>query len=179
MSDRRFGPLPRDEMTDDQRAVADAILAGPRGSNTGLRGPFEALLRNPDLADAAQRLGEHVRFRSALPRHLNELAILVIGAHWHAAFEVYAHRRLAVEAGLDPAVADAAAGGERPALDSDAAAVYDFAAQLVTDGDVTDDAFAAVADRFGLEGAIDLIATVGYYTVVSFVLNVDRYPVPE
>ena len=49
----------------------------------------------------------------------------------------------------------------------------------MTTGDVTDEQFAAVRDRFGLEGAIELIGTVGYYTLVSFILNVDRYPVPE
>jgi len=166
-------------MTAEQRAVADTIASGPRAATTGLRGPFEALLRSPDLADAAQRVGEHVRFRSALPRHLNELAILVTGAHWHAAFEVYAHTELAIDAGLDPAVAEAVGRGERPDLDADAAAVHDFARQLVTTGAVDDGVFAAVADRFGLEGAIDLVGTVGYYTLVSFVLNVDRYPVPE
>jgi 4-carboxymuconolactone decarboxylase len=36
-----------------------------------------------------------------------------------------------------------------------------------------------VAGRWGQTGAIDLIGAVGYYTFVSFVLNVDRYPLPD
>lgn len=176
---RRFGPLPADEMTHEQRAVADAILAGPRASTTGLSGPFEALLRSPDLADRVQRLGEHVRFGSSIPRRLNELAILLTARRWSAQFEWHAHRRLAVEAGLDPAVADALARGEIPELGPDERAVHDFAEQLLATGEVTDGAFAAVADRWGQQGAVDLIGTVGYYCLVSFVLNVDRYPVPD
>jgi 4-carboxymuconolactone decarboxylase len=165
-------------MTREQRTVADAILAGPRASSTGLRGPFEALLRSPGLADAAQRLGEHVRFRSALPRHLNELAIILTARRWTAQFEWFAHRQMAVDAGLDPAVADAIAVGEVPALDAEATAVYEFATQLLETGEVTDAVFDAVTTRWGEAGAADLIGAVGYYTLVSFVLNVDRYPVP-
>jgi 4-carboxymuconolactone decarboxylase len=177
--DRRFGPLPLDAMTAEQRAVADAILAGPRSMSTGLRGPFEALLRSPGLADAAQHLGEQIRFRSSLPARLNELAIILCARRWTAQFEWFAHRQLAIDAGLDPAVADAIAAGERPVLDDDGAAVLDFASQLLEEGSVDDERFAAVVDRWGQRGAMDLIGAVGYYTLVSFVLNVDRYPLPD
>jgi 4-carboxymuconolactone decarboxylase len=178
---RRFGGLGFSEMTPEQRTVADAILAGPRSTSTGLQGPFEALLRSPGLADATQRLGEQIRFRSSLPTRLNELAIIVCARHWDAEFEWFAHRRMAVEAGLDPAVADAVAEGRQPdfADDPDAAAVHDFAVQLLETGSVDDERFAAVATRFGHRGAVDLIGAVGYYTFVSFVLNVDRYPLPD
>ena len=37
-------------MTEDQRRVYRAIVAGPRG---GVRGPFDALLRSPELAEKA------------------------------------------------------------------------------------------------------------------------------
>lgn len=181
MSDqpRRFGPLPLEAMTPEQRVVADAILSGPRGGQSGLRGPFEALLHSPGLADLAQQLGAQVRFRSSLPDALKELAIIMVARRWTAQYEWYAHRRLAVDAGLDPALADAIAVGAPPLLDPDAAAVYEFVAGLVEAGDVTDEAFDAVVSRWGTQGAVDLIGTVGYYTLVSLILNVDRYPLPE
>ena len=175
---RRFGPFPLEAMSPEQRTVADEILSGPRAGSTGLRGPFEALLHSPDLADAAQRLGVHIRFGSSLPTPLNEMAILMVARRWTAQFEWYAHRRMAVDAGLDPAVADAIAEGRRPVLDADAAAVYVFVSELLEEGDVGDAAFGDVASRWGKRGAIDLIGAAGYYTLVSFVLNVDRYPVP-
>jgi 4-carboxymuconolactone decarboxylase len=86
---------------------------------------------------------------------------------------------MALDAGLDPAVADAIAIGARPELDDDAAAVYEFASQLLERGAVTDEAWEAVVDRWGKRGAIDLIGAIGYYCLVSFILNVDRYPVPD
>ncbi|MFI5053617.1 MAG: carboxymuconolactone decarboxylase family protein [Acidimicrobiia bacterium] len=176
---RRFGALPLDAMSPEQRAVADAVLAGPRGASTGLRGPFEALLHSPDLADAAQRMGEHVRFRSSIPRPLNEMAIIMTARHWSTQFEWHVHRQMAIDAGLDPAVADAIARDQHPALDADATAVYEFAVQLLERGRVTDEAWDAVVQRWGRRGAIDLIGAVGYYSLISFILNVDRYPVPE
>jgi 4-carboxymuconolactone decarboxylase len=167
-------------MTPEQRAVADAILSGPRGASRGLRGPFEALLHSPGLADLAQQLGAQVRFRSSLPNPLKELAIIMVARRWTAQYEWYAHRRLAVDAGLAPAIADAVAAGERPAaLDGDTNAVYEFVGGLLKSGDVSDEAFSAVVYRWGKQGAMDLIGTVGYYTLVSLVLNVDRYPIPD
>jgi 4-carboxymuconolactone decarboxylase len=165
-------------MTPEQQAIADDILSGPRGGRGGLQGPFEAFLRSPGVAEPAQRLGEHVRFRSSLPAVLNEMAILLTARRWAARFEWYAHRRLAEAAGLDPAVADAIEAGDRPALEPDGAAVYDYALQLLDGGHVTDRAWEDVVERWGKQGAMDLIALVGYYTLVSFTLNVDRYPVP-
>lgn len=174
---KRFPPLDRDALTAEQRSVVDALLAGPRGS---MAGPFDALLRSPELAGRLQHVGAYVRFESSLPRALNELAILLTARRWSAQFEWWAHRRMALEAGLDPAVADAIAAGRRPErLDPEQAVVVDFVTPLLETGSVPDAAFAAAVEAFGERGAIDLVGTVGYYTIVSFVLNVDRYPLPE
>ena len=65
MSERRFKELDPATMSPEQKKVADAIQAGPRGA--GLRGPFNALLRSPDLCDIVQRVGAYVRFSSCDP----------------------------------------------------------------------------------------------------------------
>lgn len=181
MEPRRFGPLDGDDLTEAQQAVVAEILSGPRGGQTTkVGGPFEALLRSPGLASPVQRVGEHVRFESALPRRLTELAVLMTARKWTAQFEWYAHHRMAREAGLDPAVADAIANGQRPdPIDDDALSVYRFAEQLLETGSVDDRVFVDVVDRFGEQATVDLIGTVGYYCLISFVLNVDRYPVPD
>jgi 4-carboxymuconolactone decarboxylase len=177
MEPERFAELDEASLSDEQRRVRAAILAGPRG---GMRGPFKALLRSPGLFDTAQRLGAYVRFRSSLPRALNELAILLTARHWTAQFEWYAHHRLALEAGLPPAVAAAIAEGRRPdAMSEEIAAVHDFVRSLLSTGAVPDAQFAAVRERFGEAGVVDLIGAVGYYSLVSMVLNVDRVQVPS
>ena len=173
----RLPPIPESELNEAQRRVRDGIASGPRG---GVRGPFDALLRSPELADRMQRLGAYVRFESSLPPPLSELAILVTARHWGAQYEWYAHRRLAEKAGLAPAVADAIAEGRCPAaLEADEAAVVDFCRELHETKHVSDAAWNAALGRFGERGVIDLIGTCGYYGAVSMVLNAARVPMPE
>ena len=177
MSDGRFSALTAETMTAEQKRVADAIQAGPRGA--GLRGPFNALLRSPDLCDVVQRVGAVVRFGTSLPQKLNELAIIMAGRKWTAQYEFHAHRRLALEAGLSPAIADAVAAGKRPpGMAEDEATVYDFASELLGTGQVSDAAFQRAKAAFGERGVIDLVGAVGYYSLVSMVLNVARVPLP-
>ena len=97
----RLPPLPPEQRSPAQTEVAQAIIAGPRGS---LGGPFQAWLRSPVLAERLQTLGEYVRFDNVLPRRLSEFAILITARHWTAQFEWYAHHKLALAAGLDPAL---------------------------------------------------------------------------
>jgi 4-carboxymuconolactone decarboxylase len=172
---RRFPPLDPATMSETQRKAAADMMA----SRKSLDGPFNGMLRSPELGDRLQRVGHYVRFMSPLPASLREIAILLTARHWTAQFEWYAHRKLALEAGLAPAICDAIAKGERPgALDAAQSAVYDFAAALLATGQVSDPVFEAVERQFGEAGAADIIGTVGYYTTVSFFLNVDRFPVP-
>jgi len=173
----RLPPIPESELSEAQRRVRDRIASGPRG---GVRGPFDALLRSPELADRLQKVGAYVRFESSLPAPLSELAILVTARHWGAQYEWWAHRRLAEKAGLAPAIADAIAEGRRPgALQEDEAAVYDFCRELHETKNVSDAAWNAALARFGERGVIDLIGTCGYYGAVSMVLNAARVPLPE
>ena len=65
MSEPRFTTLTPETMTADQKRVADAIQSGPRGA--GLRGPFNALLRSPELCDLVQRLGAFRAVRDLHP----------------------------------------------------------------------------------------------------------------
>lgn len=177
MTVERFPPLTLDEMTAEQRAAAEAILAGPRKR---LAGPFNVWMRSPDLGDKLQRVGEYVRFRSSLPGRLNEFAILITARHWTAQFEWYAHLPLALAAGLDPQVAADLADGRRPAdMQDDEAAIYDFCIELRRDRQVAEPTYAAIRDRFGERGVVDLIGLMGYYDTVSMTLNIGQVPLPD
>jgi 4-carboxymuconolactone decarboxylase len=173
----RLPVIPPEQLTAEQRKVLDAIQAGPRGA--GVRGPFHALLRSPELCDLVQRVGAYVRFSTSIPGKLNELAICMAGRKWTAQYEFYAHRRLAIQAGLKQEIADAVAAGTRPAgMDADEAAVYDFVTELLASGQVSDARYDAIKTRFGERGVVDLVGAVGYYSLVSMVLNVAQVPLP-
>ena len=173
----RFKPLTMDEMTPEQKAMADAILSGPRGT---LNGPFNVMLRSPDLGDRLQKVGEYVRFKTSIPPRLNELAILVTARAWTAQYEWYAHYQYAMKAGVPPAVADDIAAGKRPTkMQGDEEVVYNFTRELIDTKQVSDATFNAVKEKFGERGVVDLVGLIGYYHIVSMLLNVDRYPLPE
>ena len=178
MTGPRFTPIPPEQMTAEQKRVVQALTDGPRG---GLRGPFPALLRLPELADRVRLLGDYVRFEGAtLSAPLRELAILVVARFWSAQYEWYAHRQHAVKAGVDPSVPEAIAKGERPPrLSADEALVYDVCSELLNDRDVGDKTFAAAVARFGEAGLLELVGLAAYYGFVSLILNLNRTPIPE
>jgi 4-carboxymuconolactone decarboxylase len=177
MSGPRFKPIPPEQMTAEQKRVVQALTDGPRG---GLRGPFPALLRLPELADRVRVLGDYVRFEGTLAGNLRELAILVVARFWSAQYEWYAHSQHAVKAGIDPSVPAAIAKGERPPrLSADEALVYDVCSELLNDRDVSDKTFAAAVTRFGESTVLELVSLAAYYGFVSLILNLNRTPIPE
>ncbi len=186
-ADQRFKPIPLENLTPEQRVLADAIRSGPRSAvkNSAaakpgpLGGPFNVWLRSPGVGNIIQSLGAEIRFRSSLPPQLNELAILVTARRWTSQYEWFAHHRLALEAGLDPAIGADIAQGRRPQkMSKDEAIVHDFSRELHDTQGVSDANYKAALDRFGERGVMDLIAVNGYYVLVSMCLNVDRTPLP-
>jgi 4-carboxymuconolactone decarboxylase len=173
----RFKPLAYDQMSAEQRTMIEHLLAGERAS-TG--GPFNVLLRSPQMGDAAQQLGAQIRFHSALPARVREMAILISARHWTAQYEWYAHKRLALAAGLAPDVVSAIAEGKRPpSMQADERAVYDFEMELLQTHHVGDATFQSAVAAIGERGVVDLMGLVGYYGLVSMILNVDGYPLPD
>ena len=172
----RFRPLTAETLTPPQKTMVDSLLSGTR---TSLDGPFNVLLRSPEMGDLAQKLGEHVRFKSAVPSRLNEMTILITARWWSSQYEWYAHKPLALNAGLSPTVVDDIQAGRRPSrMQADETVVYDFVTELRDRRRVSDATFKAAVTLLGEQGVVDLMATMGYYDLVSMTLNVDRYPLP-
>src|SRR5262245_28804622 len=173
----RFTPLAYAEMTAPQKKMFENLISGER---RGASGPFNVLLRSPEMGDLAQQFGASMRYHSSIPPKLNELAIIITARHWTSQYEWYAHRRAAQTAGLSQSIIDAVAAGTRPAsMAADEQAVYDFVSELLATKQVSDATFKAAKDKFGERGVVDLIGVSGYYQLVSMLLNVDRYPLPE
>jgi len=166
-------------MSEIQRAAVAELARGPRGAFNP-HGPNALFLRSPDLMSRTQKVGEYLRYKSSLPRRLNEFAILITARRWTAQLEWLSHLPLALEAGLDSSVAEELSRGVRPrAMRDDEAALYDFCTELHEQRSVSDAVFKNARDRFGEQGVIDLIALTGYYTMLAMVLNVAQEPLPE
>jgi 4-carboxymuconolactone decarboxylase len=173
----RFAPLAYEQLNPQQKALADQVLSGK--IQGGTNGPFNALLRSPELGGAILRYGEYIRFHSPLPPKLNEIAALMTTRYWTAQFPWYAHHRAATQAGLSDAIISAIAEGRRPAtLEPDERAVYEFCRELLKTTQMSDATFAAAKERLGERGVVELIGVIGYYGIVSMVVNTDRYPLP-
>jgi 4-carboxymuconolactone decarboxylase len=172
----RFKPLTYEEMTPAQKTMIDHLLAGERQN---LGGPFNVLLRSPEMGDLAQQFGASMRFHADLPKTALETVIIVTARYWMAQFEWQAHKRAALQAGVSPSVVDAIANGIKPVgMPSEVEVAYNFISELLKNKQVSDAAFKAAKDKFGEKGVVDIIGLSGWYSMVSMALNVDRYPLP-
>jgi 4-carboxymuconolactone decarboxylase len=173
----RFTRLEEADMDPRQQEVAASISAGARG---GVRGPFMAWLHSPEMAERLQQVGRFARWESSLPARLSELAILVTAKRWRARYEWFAHHKMAMEGGLSPAIAEDVRLGRTPSgMAEDEAAVFHFVQEVQATGDVSDARFEEAKRLFGERGVAELLGITGYYTAVSFTLNVDRVPLPD
>jgi 4-carboxymuconolactone decarboxylase len=168
-----------ENLSPSQQGVYDAIVSA---SNRGgrLPAPYQLSLHCPEFTDKWQQMGELLRYRTGLPRHINELAILITARHWSCDYEWYAHAPAALAAGLSPKIIEAIRVGQEPEFESAGErAVYDFCSQLLRTHFVDEATHAAVRQAFGITGAIEVVAVVGYYVMVAMALNGHAYPLPS
>ena len=173
----RMPPIPRDQWTEAQAKAAEEF-ARIRGQD--VFGPFALMLRSPDVMLRAAAMGDYMRYKTSLPRALNEMIILLTARHWSQQFEWFAHQPMALKAGLSETIVSAISKGRRPeVLSHDEAIVYDFTTELLRLQNVSDDAYARAHQRFGEPGIIDMIGVAGYYSFLSMMMNTARTAVPE
>ena len=172
----RLPPLSPATWTEAQRICAEEIIQGPRGS---LIEPFRPLLRSPELCTHVQRTGEYLRYRSAIGLRLSELAILVTACHWVQQVEWSIHAPIAMREGIALEVVQALAAGRRPDYQrTDEALVHDFTQESLRERCVSDTTWAAAREVLGEQGVVDLLGIVGYYTMLSIVMNGAQTPPP-
>ena len=174
MSRDRLPPIPDEALTAAQRAAAEELSSGARRK---LAGPLLPLLRSPKLMARVQKVGEYLRFESALPARIKELAILVVARHWDQGYEWAFHLPLALKAGVTRETAEAIAERRGPAaLVREEAAACALLEQLLKTRQVDDETYAAALEAFGEAGVVDLVAFGGYYGLLAMVMNAARTP---
>ena len=158
----------KDTATPAQLAVWDRI-AQSRGR---VAGPFAALLHSPELARRIAETGHYVRFEGPLTQVERELAIITVARALDCQYEWAAHAVLARRAGVRDEVVAAIRERRAPAgLTPAEAQVHAYAVALLREHRVSDEAFAGLQKRFGLEGLVDFTATIGYYAMIACALN--------
>jgi 4-carboxymuconolactone decarboxylase len=168
----------RDQLDEDQKKLLAAIESGPRG-RVHLSGPFAIWMQAPEFGHHAQALGGFVRLRSSIEPRLSELAILCTARHWRAHYEWMAHAPIAERNGVSPDTVKAIQAGRRPAkAKRDELLVYDLARELYRDRRVSDPLFKKAQKQFGNKGIVELLGILGYYAMVSMMLNVFRAETP-
>ena len=168
-------PMPaHSAMTDEQRAVAQALIDGPR---KGVYGPFVALLRSPQLLDRVGKLGEYLRFGSIIEGRIRELVICAVSRALTNQFEWLMHAPLAVMEGVAQATIDALYAGARPKhVPPDEEAALDFARELLATHGVSEPTYASALTHFGEQGLVELTTLIGYFVMVSWLMNVAHTP---
>jgi 4-carboxymuconolactone decarboxylase len=171
----RYRAFKRDELSDQQRAVFDAIGAGPRGGV--VPAPFHILLESPELAALTQALGAFCRYRTGFPPKLSELLVLVTAAYWSCDFELAVHAREAAKAGISQSVIEALRVGRLPDFeDAESKLIYDFATTFFAARDVPDALFDQAVEQFGRRRVVELTGVLGYYSGLAILLRIFRVP---
>jgi 4-carboxymuconolactone decarboxylase len=176
----RLPILAEDKLAPEQRALLDSIRSGPRGGGVSIRGPFAVFLHAPAYGELAQKLGGFMRYKTGVSPRLSEFAILCTARLWCAQYEWYAHVPIAEKAGVKAAAIRDIHAGRRPkAAAKDELAIYDFVHELYKTRRVSDKNYKRVQAVLGDAATVELVGILGYYAMISMILNVYRMLPPE
>jgi len=185
----RLPPLSPSELTAAQQPLYDDMRKGIETNFKGftaidadgrLIGPWNSWLRFPKFGGPVWELVKALSTAPSLPKPVREVAILVTGARFHAAYEIYAHVLVAELRGIADAKIATIVAGERPTdLTREEAIAYDMASALVSGGVLPELTYRQAVAAFGEAGTAELISLVGLYCMVSVTLNGFDVQVPE
>ena len=164
----RVAKLEPDELSPEQKKLYDDI-AGARGV---VGGPFAIWLRQPAVADVANRFGNAVRLHGKLDKRLFELMTIVVARHWGAQYEWFVHVQAARKAGVSDEAIEALRNKQMPVFArDDERLVYDIVTELSETKRLSDASYQRALDFFGQDLLIELITATGFYTLVAMMLN--------
>jgi alkylhydroperoxidase family enzyme len=143
-------------------------------------GPWNPWLHEPVIGKAIWDLTLAMTAKATLADNIRQIVILVVGARFDAAYEIYAHIAVAEHEGMKPARLASLVADQKPAdLSAEESVAFDTAYKLVRGGTLPEPLYRLAVDTFGQHGANELIYLVGLYSLVSTTLNGFNVPVPE
>jgi 4-carboxymuconolactone decarboxylase len=164
----RFPIHTREALSNEGQAVWDRIQA----SRGAVAGPFQVLMPVPPLADRIAELGAYLRFNGILAAPERELAVLAVARELECQYEWSGHEAIARRDGTRPeAIEIVRARGALDGLTERERLVVTVVQTLIRDRRLPDSLFATARDTLGQAHLVELVAVIGFYTMISYVLN--------
>jgi 4-carboxymuconolactone decarboxylase len=135
-----------------------------------LLGPWSAWIQEPTIGGVIWDLVKVMNVQATLDPGVREIAILVVGAHFNAGYEIYAHGALAKNCGMSEERLATILGGCRPG---------DLTVEEGCGEILPEALYKRAVEVFGQHGANELIYLVGLYHLVSVNLNGFNIAVPK
>ena len=157
----------KDGLTEEQAAAFDWIV----DSRGRMIRPYEVMLHAPGLSRPAAEFGHMIRFEGELSDHDRELAILTTGIAQKCQFEWDSHIDIARGVGVSPNAEMVILGGEAD-LSEREELIIGFVREVCETATVSDEMYEEAEAALGTSGVVELTALVGYYTMLSYVMNV-------
>jgi alkylhydroperoxidase family enzyme len=185
----RLPLIPPAELTPEQKSLYDEMRKGIASNfnafkvereDGALMGPWNPWLHEPRIGKAIWDLTLAMTAEASLPDNVRQIAILVVGARFDAAYEIYAHIAVAEKAGMTPERLATLTADLKPMdLSPEESVAFDLAYTLVRGGTLPEPVYRLAVNIFGQHGTNELIYLVGLYALVSTTLNGFNVPVPE
>lgn len=185
----RLPLIPPAKLNDEQRALYDEMRKGIASNfnafkvereDGALMGPWNPWLHEPRIGKAIWDLTLAMTADAVLPDNVRQIAILVLGARYGAAYEVYAHVSVAEKEGMSAERLAALVAGVKPTdLSKEENIAFDFSHALARGGVLPEPLYRLARETFGQHGTNELIYLVGLYALVCTTLNGFNVPVPE
>jgi hypothetical protein len=185
----RLPLIPPADLTPQQQPLYEDMKAGIASNfsdfktiddDGALMGPWNPWLHEPVIGKAIWELTKAMTAQATLPDPVRQIAILVVGARYNAAYEIYAHIAVAEHDGMTDERLSTLVAGCRPTdLTETEGCAYDVAYALSGGGVLPEPSYRRAVGLFGQHGANELIYLVGLYALVSVTLNGFNVPTPE
>jgi 4-carboxymuconolactone decarboxylase len=167
LSEPRIPPVVDETTLDDEtRELLDRAAVGQTANI------FKTLAHHPDLFRRWMVFANHVLFKSTLPARDRELLIMRTGWRCRSEYEWGQHAVIGRTIGIsDEEIRRITQGPDAPGWDSFERALLRAADELHNDSFVSEGTWNTLAQKYTTEQLMDVVFTVGQYTLVSMALN--------
>ena len=168
LKEPRIQHVPKSQWTAEQ----DKLLTPWKGPDGSVINVFTTLANSPKFMEAWNPFGLYVLRGQTLPPRDREILILRIGWLCRAEYEFGRHRIVGKRVGLtDEEIDRIPEGAKATGWSAFDATLIRATDELYYNSFITDTTWNALAQRYNQEQLVDVVGTVGQYTLVSMLLN--------